>query len=64
MLVLSRKNNEEIIIGENIRVVVVEIRGEKVKLGIVAPRDVSVHRKEIAEAIAAAKVESGREGHA
>ena len=64
MLVLSRKKNEEIIIGGNIRVVVVEIRGDKVRLGIEAPRDVSVHRKEIAEAIAAANRESGREGHA
>ncbi|MBM4074645.1 MAG: carbon storage regulator CsrA [Planctomycetes bacterium] len=53
MLVLSRKKNESIVIGETIVVTVVEIRGDKVRLGIEAPRDVSVHRKEIADAIAA-----------
>lgn len=52
MLVLSRKNGEEILIGDSIRVVVVEVRGDKVRIGIQAPRDVSVHRKEVAEAIA------------
>lgn len=51
MLMLSRKTNEEIIIGDNIRVVVVEVRGDKVRIGIEAPKDVSVHRKEIYEAI-------------
>ena len=51
MLVLSRKINESIIIGENIEVRVVEVAGRSVKLGIDAPRDVSVHRKEIYEAI-------------
>lgn len=51
MLVLSRKVNEEIVIGEKIRVVVVEIRQNCVKLGIDAPRDVSVHRREVADAI-------------
>ena len=51
MLVLSRKINERIIIGENIEVRVVEVAGRSVKLGIDAPRDVSVHRKEIYEAI-------------
>lgn len=47
MLVLSRKPNESIIIGDNIEIKVVEVRGEQVKLGITAPRDISVHRKEI-----------------
>lgn len=51
MLVLSRKINESIIIGENIEIRVVEVTGRSVKLGIDAPRDVSVHRKEIYEAI-------------
>lgn len=47
MLVLSRKLNESIIIGDNIRVTVSLIRGDTVRLGIEAPRDVSVHREEI-----------------
>lgn len=47
MLVLSREVNEEILIGENISIMVVEIRGDKVRLGIKAPREVSVDRKEI-----------------
>src|SRR6478672_10868395 len=51
MLVLSRKNNESIIINDNITVTVVEIRGDKVRLGIEAPKDVSVHRREVYEAI-------------
>ena len=52
MLILSRKVNEEIIIDGGIVVMVVEIRGDKVRLGITAPREITVHRKEIAEAIA------------
>lgn len=51
MLVLSRKTNESVIINENIKVTVVEIRGDKVRLGIVAPREVPVHRQEVFEAI-------------
>jgi carbon storage regulator len=51
MLVLSRKKNESIIICDNITVTVIEIRGDKVRLGIEAPKDVSVHRREIYEAI-------------
>jgi carbon storage regulator len=47
MLVLSRMKDEEIIIGDEIRVTVVEIRGNKVRLGIQAPRDIPVHRKEV-----------------
>lgn len=53
MLVLSRKVGEEIIIGNGIKIMVVEVRGDKVRIGIDAPRDVSVHRKEVLEAIAA-----------
>ncbi|MDR1960063.1 MAG: carbon storage regulator CsrA [Planctomycetaceae bacterium] len=53
MLVLSRKKNESIVINDNITIVVVEIRGDKVRLGIEAPKDVPVHRKEIYEAIQA-----------
>jgi carbon storage regulator len=51
MLVLSRKKNESIIINDDITVTVVEIRGDKVRLGIDAPKDVSVHRQEVWEAI-------------
>jgi carbon storage regulator len=51
MLVLSRKKDEKIVIGDNISIMVVEIRGDKVRLGIDAPRDVSVHRREVYEAI-------------
>lgn len=51
MLVLSRHANERIRIGDNIEVVVVEIRGDKVRLGIVAPTAVPVHRQEVYEAI-------------
>lgn len=51
MLVLSRKKDEKIVIGDNISIMVVEIRGDKVRLGIDAPRDVSVHRREVYDAI-------------
>lgn len=51
MLVLSRKINECIIIGEGIKVMIVGISGDKVRLGIEAPRDVPVHREEVVEAI-------------
>jgi len=51
MLVLTRKVNQSIVIGEDVEVVVLEVRGEQVRLGIRAPRDVVVHRKEIYEQI-------------
>ncbi|MGE4318863.1 MAG: carbon storage regulator CsrA [Deferribacterales bacterium] len=51
MLVLSRKINESIIIGDSIEVTIVEVNGRNVKIGIDAPKDVSVHRKEVYEAI-------------
>jgi carbon storage regulator len=47
MLVLSRKIGEKILVGENIEVVVVDVRGDKVRLGIQAPKDIPVHREEI-----------------
>jgi carbon storage regulator len=53
MLVLSRKLNEVIDIGNEISICVVDIRGDKVRLGIVAPKDVSVNRREVTLAIAA-----------
>lgn len=51
MLVLSRKRDESIMIGDEVEITVVEVRGDVVKLGVRAPRSVSVHRKEIFEAI-------------
>jgi carbon storage regulator len=51
MLVLSRKKNESIVINDSITIVVVEIRGDKVRLGIEAPKEVPVHRREVYEAI-------------
>ncbi|KKN88297.1 hypothetical protein LCGC14_0248590 [marine sediment metagenome] len=53
MLVLSRKKNERIVINDNITIVVVEIRGDKVRLGIEAPKEVPVHRQEVFDAIKA-----------
>ena len=51
MLVLSRKKNETIVIGDNIQVTVVDIRGDSVRIGITAPKTISVHRKEVYAAI-------------
>lgn len=51
MLVLSRKKNESIVINDDITVVVIEIRGDKVRLGIEAPKEVPVHRREVYDAI-------------
>lgn len=51
MLVLSRKKNESIVINNDITIVIVEVRGDKVRLGIEAPKDVSVHRQEVWVAI-------------
>jgi carbon storage regulator len=62
MLVLTRKKNETIVIGENIVVMVIDIRGDKVRLGIDAPKEVSVHRHEVYEAIKRSEVP--KEGNA
>ena len=51
MLVLSRQRDETIVIGDDIEVTVVDIRGDKVRLGINAPKEISVHRKEVYDAI-------------
>ncbi len=51
MLVLSRKRNEQIVIGDRVVITIIEIRGDKVRLGIEAPADVPVHRQEVFEAI-------------
>lgn len=57
MLVFSRKTDEVIRIGDHITVMVVEVRGDKVRLGIEAPRDVPVHRGEVYDAIQRSKPE-------
>ena len=51
MLVLSRQRDETIMIGDEVEITVVDIRGDKVRLGITAPRHIQVHRKEVYEAI-------------
>ena len=51
MLVLSRQRDETIMIGDDIEITVVDIRGDKVRLGISAPKEITVHRKEVYEAI-------------
>ena len=51
MLVLSRHRDESIVIGHDITITVVEIRGDKVRIAIDAPREVSVHRREVYDAI-------------
>ncbi|MDP3997735.1 MAG: carbon storage regulator CsrA [Candidatus Andersenbacteria bacterium] len=51
MLVLSRQRDESIIIGDNIVITIVDIRGDKVRLGIEAPSEIPVHRREVYEAI-------------
>jgi carbon storage regulator len=51
MLVLSRRIDESIVINDNITIVVVDIRGDNVRLGIEAPKDIVIHRKEIHDAL-------------
>ena len=51
MLVLSRQKDESIIIGDDIEIIIVDVRGDKVRLGITAPKTISVHRKEVYESI-------------
>lgn len=58
MLVLSRKRDERIVIGDNIVITVVEVRGDKVRLGIEAPAEVPVHRQEVVDAMRRADTRS------
>jgi carbon storage regulator len=51
MLVLSRQKDESIIIGDDVEITIVDVRGDKVRLGISAPKSITVHRKEVYEAI-------------
>jgi carbon storage regulator len=63
MLVLSRQRDETIMIGDDIEITVVDIRGEKVRLGINAPAHVPVHRKEVYDAIKREKEAQSAEGN-
>lgn len=63
MLILSRQKDESIVIGDNVEVTIVEVRGDKVRLGIKAPSKISVHRKEVWIAIQEEKAEkAAKEG--
>jgi len=62
MLVLSRQRDETIMIGDEIEITVVDIRGDKVRLGINAPRAIQVHRKEVYDAIRRENAEAARVG--
>ena len=57
MLVLSRQKDESIIIGDDVEITIVDVRGDKVRLGITAPKSISVHRREVYEAIQREKKE-------
>jgi carbon storage regulator len=59
MLVLSRQKDESIIIGDDIEITIVDVRGDKVRLGITAPKDITVHRREVYEAIQREKNQKG-----
>ena len=57
MLVLSRNKEESIMVGDEVEIKIVDVRGDKVKLGITAPRSIDVHRKEVYNAIQREKAE-------
>jgi carbon storage regulator len=57
MLVLSRQRDESIMIGDDVEIVIVDVRGDKVRLGITAPKHIPVHRREIYDAIQREKAE-------
>ena len=60
MLVLSRQRDETIMIGDDIEITIVDVKGDKVRLGINAPRSVQVHRKEVYEAIQRENADAAR----
>lgn len=60
MLVLSRKKDESIVIDGGIKITIVEVRGDRVRIGIEAPRDIAVHRQEVYELIASKNEQKGQ----
>ena len=62
MLVLSRQKDESIMIGDDVKITIVDVRGDKVRLGITAPKSIAVHREEIYDAIQ--KEKKAKEGEA
>ena len=60
MLVLSRKTDEKVVIGDNIVVTIVEVKGDNVKIGIEAPRSIKIYRAEIFEAVEKANIEAAK----
>jgi carbon storage regulator len=60
MLVLTRKRNESIMIGDSVEVSVIEVKGDQVKLGIKAPKDIKVHRKEVYLAIQKENIDASK----
>ena len=60
MLVLSRKKNEKIVIGNDVIVTVLEIRGDQIQIGISAPREITIHRMEVYESIKKVTEEAAR----
>ena len=58
MLVLSRRKDESIMIGDNVEITIVDVRGDKVRIGITAPKEIPVHRREVYEAIQREKQEA------
>ncbi len=61
MLVLSRRKDESIMIGDDVEITIVDIRGDKVRLGITAPKTIPVHRREVYEAIQREKSEKKKD---
>jgi carbon storage regulator len=64
MLVLSRQKDESIMIGDEVEITIVDVRGDKVRLGITAPKSIPVHRREIYDAIQREKAQKEAEVHA
>lgn len=62
MLVLSRQRDESIMIGDDVEITIVDVRGDKVRLGITAPREIPVHRREIYDTIQREKAEAAARG--
>ena len=61
MLILSRQRDESIMIGDDVEIIIVDIRGDKVRLGIIAPKSIPVHRREIYDAIQREKNEKKKD---